>query len=328
MGPCPTRLPSRGDRPAVPGGADLIDPAAGSPCGDQRRRPCRRSWNRAGIRRPSAGPPACRRRPRWRCRTPRSSSPGSERLDRGRYQLDRRGQRDGVRQACAARGVADRGGPASRDRLQTAPRARGRSMRAPRSGWCGTTPSTPRADHAALAGDRRQLGVAAGRGRGRVRFDGTVRRLLDQRGTLRDGWVATMTREDPRTPRRGWCRSSCSATGWYSGRSSRRRRPGRRGVLGPADPALAGQPAPPVRRRRRPELPGAHLARRRDRAGLVPPMRDERCLGSIGLEGLSSYAPRAEIGYWAHPQARGRGTVTAVRLVTGYARPRGWRPRS
>ena len=51
---------------------------------------------------------------------------------------------------------------------------------------------------------------------------------------------------------------------------------------------------------------------------------DDRCLGSIGLEGLGSYAPRAEIGYWAHPQARGRGLVTeAVRLVTGYARSAG-----
>ena len=34
-------------------------------------------------------------------------------------------------------------------------------------------------------------------------FDGSVRRLLDQRGTLVDGWVATMTSDDPRTPRRG-----------------------------------------------------------------------------------------------------------------------------
>ena len=51
---------------------------------------------------------------------------------------------------------------------------------------------------------------------------------------------------------------------------------------------------------------------------------DDVCLGSIGLEGLGSYAPRAEIGYWAHPQARGRGIVTeAVRLVTRYARSAG-----
>ena len=38
---------------------------------------------------------------------------------------------------------------------------------------------------------------------------------------------------------------------------------------------------------------------------------DGRCLGSIGLEGLGSYAPRGEIGYWAHPDARGRGLITA-----------------
>ena len=97
-------------------------------------------------------------------------------------------------------------------------------------------------------------------------------------------------------------------------------------MLGPADPALAGQPAPPVRRRRRPELPGAHpqLAARTGLVWCIADAKDDRCLGSIGLEGLSSYAPRAEIGYWAHPQARGRGTVTAaVRLVTGYARSAG-----
>ena len=55
----------------------------------------------------------------------------------------------------------------------------------------------------AIAGNWGSRRVAAAAG---FAFDGTVRRLLDQRGTLRDGWVATMTREDPRTPRRGWCR--------------------------------------------------------------------------------------------------------------------------
>ena len=31
-------------------------------------------------------------------------------------------------------------------------------------------------------------------------FDGTVRRLLVHRGELLDGWIATLTRDDPRVP--------------------------------------------------------------------------------------------------------------------------------
>jgi [ribosomal protein S5]-alanine N-acetyltransferase len=52
--------------------------------------------------------------------------------------------------------------------------------------------------------------------------------------------------------------------------------------------------------------------------------KDDRCLGSISLDGLSGYAKRAEIGYWTHPDARGRGVVTeAVRLVTKHAKNSG-----
>jgi RimJ/RimL family protein N-acetyltransferase len=51
---------------------------------------------------------------------------------------------------------------------------------------------------------------------------------------------------------------------------------------------------------------------------------DDQCLGSISLDGLNTYARRGEIGYWAHPDARGRGVVTeAVRLVTRHARETG-----
>ena len=47
-------------------------------------------------------------------------------------------------------------------------------------------------------------------------------------------------------------------------------------------------------------------------------------MGSISLDGLNSYAKRGEIGYWAHPDARGHGVVTeAVRLVTRHARNSG-----
>jgi len=50
---------------------------------------------------------------------------------------------------------------------------------------------------------------------------------------------------------------------------------------------------------------------------------DDRYLGSISLEGLGGYSQRVEIGYLAHPGARGAGVMTAaVRLVTDYAEER------
>jgi ribosomal-protein-alanine N-acetyltransferase len=52
--------------------------------------------------------------------------------------------------------------------------------------------------------------------------------------------------------------------------------------------------------------------------------KEDRCLGSISLNGLGGDAKRAEIGYWAHPEGRGRGVVAgAVRLVTRHARDSG-----
>lgn len=59
------------------------------------------------------------------------------------------------------------------------------------------------------------------------------------------------------------------------------------------------------------------------RTGLVWCIADsdtDHCLGSLSLEGLGGYSRRTEIGYWAHPAARGRGVVAAaVRVVTAYA---------
>jgi RimJ/RimL family protein N-acetyltransferase len=47
---------------------------------------------------------------------------------------------------------------------------------------------------------------------------------------------------------------------------------------------------------------------------------DDRCLASIGLMGLGGPSPRNEMGYWAHPDARGRGVMTeAARLVLRHA---------
>ena len=56
----------------------------------------------------------------------------------------------------------------------------------------------------------------------------------------------------------------------------------------------------------------------------VADAEDDRCLGSIGLEGFGGYARRAEIGYWAHPDARGRGVLTeATRRVSAWAEESG-----
>ena len=177
----------------------------------------------------------------------------------------------------------------------------------------------------AVAGNWGSRRVAAAAG---FVFDGTVRRLLDQRGTLRDGWVATLTSEDPRTPRRGLVPVELLGNGLVL-------RPftesdADRIIEACSDPRtrhwLVSLPRPYAH-----SDAMSYLEHTRELAargiGLVwciADADDDRCLGSIGLEGLSSYAPRAEIGYWAHPLARGRGKVTeAVRLVTGYARSAG-----
>ena len=177
----------------------------------------------------------------------------------------------------------------------------------------------------AIAGNWGSRNVAAAAG---FVFDGTVRRLLDQRGTLRDGWLATMTREDPRTPRRGLVPVELLGSAVVL-------RPftetdADRVVEACSDPRtqhwLISLPRPYARSDALSYLEHTRELAARG-AGLVwciADAADDRCLGSIGLEGLGSYAPRAEIGYWAHPQARGRGRVTeAVRLVTEYARSAG-----
>ena len=49
------------------------------------------------------------------------------------------------------------------------------------------------------------------------------------------------------------------------------------------------------------------------------PMPTDRCLGAVSLEGFGGYARRLEIGYWAHPDARGQGVMSeAVRVVTAH----------
>lgn len=239
------------------------------------------------------------------------------------------GERDGVRQHCGLvnlrleeHGWAEIG-------YALHPEARGRSM--------ASAAVRLVRDHAfdalglttlrwrAIAGNWGSRRVAAAAG---FVFDGMVRRLLDQRGTLVDGWVATLTREDPRTPRRGLVPVELLGPGLVLRPFGKADLP--RVVEACSDPRtrywLVSLPRPYTH-----EDAAAYLEHSRELAargaGLiwcVADAADNQCLGSIGLEGMGGYAPRAEIGYWAHPAARGRGVITeAVRLVTGYAQSAG-----
>jgi [ribosomal protein S5]-alanine N-acetyltransferase len=159
-------------------------------------------------------------------------------------------------------------------------------------------------------------------------FDGTVRRLLAHRGELLDGWIATLTREDPRVPQ-PWLQPV-----ELRGRGIRlrafRTSDVERIVEACSDPRtaqwLVSMPRPYQRHNA-----FAYLDSLRELAArgigvtwCMADPEDDRCLGSISLDGLNGYARRGEIGYWAHPDARGRGVVTeAVRLVTQHARNTG-----
>jgi RimJ/RimL family protein N-acetyltransferase len=159
-------------------------------------------------------------------------------------------------------------------------------------------------------------------------FDGAVRRLVQHDGGLEDGWLATLTRDDPRISR-PWLEQPQLAGAAVTLRRFRDSDIDRI-VEGCSDPRtrywLVSMPQPYQR-----EHAVDYLRLTRELAaqalGLVWCIADpdsDRCLGSISLEGLGGYASRAEIGYWTHPQARGRGLMTeAVGLVTAHAKATG-----
>lgn len=156
-------------------------------------------------------------------------------------------------------------------------------------------------------------------------FDGTVRRLLVHRKELLDGWIATLTRDDPQLPQ-PWL-YPVPLRGKGVRLRAFRTSDADRIVEGCSDPEtsywLVSMPQPYERASALAYLDGiAELAARGiGLAWCIAHPDDDRCLGSISLDGLGGYAKRGEIGYWAHPDARGRGVVAeAVRLVTGYAR--------
>jgi RimJ/RimL family protein N-acetyltransferase len=136
--------------------------------------------------------------------------------------------------------------------------------------------------------------------------DGWVERWLPQRGDLVDGWVGVLHVDDPRAPRGPWLEAT----------------------------RLAGQQVV-LRGLRESDLPRVVEARPFDAwhaeawlvgcgeeaaAGsgvtwAVADPRDDRLLGCVGVSGIVP-GRGAEIGWWAHPDARGPDVTTeACRLA-------------
>lgn len=156
-------------------------------------------------------------------------------------------------------------------------------------------------------------------------FDGTVRRLLVHRDELLDGWIATLTRDDPRLSQPWLYPLDLRGDGvrLRAFRASDVDRIVEACSDSETSYWLASMPQPYARDSAQAYLQAiAELAAQGiGLAWCIADPEDDRCLGSISLDGLGGYAKRGEIGYWAHPDVRGRGVVAeAVRVVTRHAR--------
>ncbi|CAA9395899.1 MAG: Acetyltransferase, GNAT family [uncultured Propionibacteriaceae bacterium] len=164
----------------------------------------------------------------------------------------------------------------------------------------------------------RRVAAAAG-----FRFDGMVRGLLVHRGQRFDGWVATITSADTRAALPWLDPPVLRTTGLILRPFSDADVP--RIVAATTDPRtqhwLVSLPDPYRVSDARAYVEATRELAARDR-GLVWCVSDatsDLCIGAVSVEGFGGYARRREIGYWAHPAARGRGVMTtAVGAVTRY----------
>jgi RimJ/RimL family protein N-acetyltransferase len=147
--------------------------------------------------------------------------------------------------------------------------------------------------------------------------EGTLRKYLPQRGDgRRDAWVGTLLRDDPREPRTTWLEVPVIEGDGF------RLRPVRvddapRIQEGTAEPDtehwLGHKPAPYTMDDAR-----AYVERRREHEATGQAMTwaiadgdDDRILGTVLW---FNWVPEVEceLGYWLHPDARGRGLATAA----------------
>jgi len=173
----------------------------------------------------------------------------------------------------------------------------------------------------ALVGNWASRRVAAAAG---WRCEGLVRRSMLHRDRLLDGWVGTLLATDPRAPL-PWLDPPVLTGDGFRLRPFREEDADR--ITEACSDARTQQWLALLPRSYRAEYALAYVRATWEAAAqgtgfvwCVADLADDRCLASISLDGLAGYSRRAEIGYWAHPEVRGRGVVTAAtRAVTAYA---------
>ncbi len=153
--------------------------------------------------------------------------------------------------------------------------------------------------------------------------EGTLRHYLPQRGERRDAWIGTLLRDDPREPRSTWLEIPVLEGDGF------RLRPVREGDApriqeGTAEPTatywLGHKPAPYTM-----DDATTYVERRRELAAsgqgvtwAVADPDDDEILGTVLWFNWTA-GVECEVGWWLHPDARGRGLATrAVRLLVGH----------
>lgn len=154
--------------------------------------------------------------------------------------------------------------------------------------------------------------------------DGTVRRWTDQRGDLLDSWVGTLLRTDQRAPRNAWY-DVPRIVGAQVVLRQHRDNDADRVLEACSDERtaywLGPLPQPYTRADAEVFVRNRSDAMARGTAVhwvIADPTTDD-LLGTVSLMGIGGHSG-AEVGYWAHPAARGRGVMSeAVRLVVRHA---------
>jgi RimJ/RimL family protein N-acetyltransferase len=155
------------------------------------------------------------------------------------------------------------------------------------------------------------------------RFGGVVPRWLNHRDLYPDAWIGALHRDDPREPQTTWY-DVPTLTGETIGLRPQREADADRIVEGCNDEAtaywLTNLPAPFTR------VDAVEYVMRGFEAaseGLflqwaVADIDTDEFLGVVGLPRIKRGS--AEVGYWTHPDARGRGVMTeAVRVLVRHA---------